>query len=179
MDVIQSLIERNGSFAKTGFNAALKIMPTKKTMILGCVDPRVDPVEIFNLTQGEAAVIRNVGGRIDALAIQTLELLQSVVEARGGVFGPGWNLIVLHHTDCGIVNCLSRSPDRLAKQMGVATAALDSLAISNPHDAVALDVAALKASPDLPGALVVTGMVYDVATGVVQTVVPPAPVRAS
>ncbi|WP_425343349.1 carbonic anhydrase [Pseudofrankia saprophytica] len=33
-------------------------------MVVGCVDPRVDPTHVLGLEQGEAAVIRNVGGRI-------------------------------------------------------------------------------------------------------------------
>jgi carbonic anhydrase len=35
-------------------------MPSLKTMIIGCVDPRVDPFDIFGLAPGEAAVIRNL-----------------------------------------------------------------------------------------------------------------------
>ena len=31
-----------------------------KPLIIGCVDPRVDPADIFGLKAGEAAVIRNV-----------------------------------------------------------------------------------------------------------------------
>jgi carbonic anhydrase len=51
------------------------------------------------------------------------------------------------------------------------------LAISDPHASVAVDVAALKANPLLPGAFLVTGLVYDVTTGRVETVVAPALLR--
>ena len=37
---------------------------------------------------------------------------------------------------------------------------------------VALDVAAMKANPNLPGNLAVSGLVYDVATGRSEVVVP-------
>jgi carbonic anhydrase len=50
----------------------------------------------------------------------------------------------------------------LAKYFGVAPADLDALAIADPHKAVAIDVAALKANPLLPGEFLVTGLVYDV-----------------
>jgi carbonic anhydrase len=36
----------------------------------------------------------------------------------------------------------------------------------------------LKANPNLPGDIVVSGLVYDVATGLVETVVAPASLRA-
>jgi len=41
-------------------------------MIIGCVDARVDSVDIFGLALGEAAVIRNVGGRITPATFQTM-----------------------------------------------------------------------------------------------------------
>ena len=65
----------------------------------------------------------------------------------------------------------------LARHMGVNKVDLDTLAIDDPYEAVALDVAALKANPNLPGDLLLTGIVYDVATGLVRTAVPSAPVR--
>jgi carbonic anhydrase len=54
---------------------------------------------------------------------------------------------------------------------------LDDLAIADPHKAVAVDVAALKANPMLPGGFLVSGLVYDVATGRIELVVPPALLR--
>ena len=176
MSVIDTLTQRNEAFASSRFSADLKIIPSLKTMIIGCVDPRVDPVDIFGLAPGEAAVIRNVGGRITPATLQTMAMLRIVAKTSGGEIGPGWNLIVLHHTDCGI-NCLVQSPDLLAKYFGVAPAELDALAITDPHKSVVVDVAALKANPLLPGEFLVTGLVYDVATGRIEILVPPALLR--
>ena len=131
MTVIETLTQRNEAFASSRFSADLKIMPSMKTMIIGCVDPRVDPVDIFGLAPGEAAVIRNVGGRITPATLQTMAMLRIVAKASGGDIGPGWNLIVLHHNDCGIT-CLAHSPELLAKYFGVAPADLDALAIADP-----------------------------------------------
>jgi carbonic anhydrase len=147
-----------------------------KMMIIGCVDPRVDPVDIFGLAPGEAAVIRNVGGRITPATLQTMAMLRIVAKAGGGEIGQGWNLIVLHHNDCGIIR-LANSPELLGKYFGVAPENLDALAINDPYKAVAVDVAALKANPMLPGEFLVTGLVYDVTTGLTDIVVPPALLR--
>jgi carbonic anhydrase len=176
MSIIETLTQRNEAFASSRFSADLKIMPSMKTMIIGCVDPRVDPVDIFGLAPGEAAVIRNVGGRITPATLQTMAMLRIVAKASGGDIGPGWNLIVLHHNDCGIT-CLAHSPELLAKYSGVAPADLDALAIADPHKAVAVDVAALKANPLLPGGFLVTGLVYDVTTGRIEIVVPTSLLR--
>ena len=109
MTVIDTLIQRNEAFAGSRFSADLKIMPSMKTMIIGCVDPRVDPFDIFGLVPGEAVVIRNVGGRITPATLQTMAMLRIVAQASGGEIGQGWNLTVLHHNDCGITR-LAQSP---------------------------------------------------------------------
>ena len=176
MNVIETLTQRNAAFAASRFSPDLKIMPSLKTMIIGCVDPRVDPAEIFGLEPGEAAVLRNVGGRIFPSTIQTMGMLRTVAKASGGEIGTGWNLVVLHHTDCGI-NCLAHSPELLAKHFGVAPENLAALAVTDPYKSVAVDVAALKANAQLPGGFLVTGLVYDVTTGRVETVVPSALLR--
>ena len=175
--VIDTLAQRNEAFANSRFSAHLKILPSMKTMIIGCVDPRVDPVDIFGLAPGEAAVIRNVGGRITPATLQTMAMLRIVTKASGGdESGQGWNLIVLHHTDCGI-NCLAHHPELLAKHFGVAPPDLDALAITDPYKAVLVDVAALKANPLLPARFLVTGLVYDVTTGRIEIVVAPSLLR--
>jgi carbonic anhydrase len=176
MTVIDTLAQRNAAFASSQFSADLKIIPSMKTMIIGCADPRVDPADIFGLAPGEAVVLRNIGGRITPATLQTMALLRIVAKASGGDIGLGWNLIVLHHTDCGITR-LVHSPELLAKHLGVTPADLGGLAITDPQKAVAIDVAALKRNPLLPGGFLVTGLVYDVTTGRIEIVVPPVLLR--
>ena len=62
MDFNDVMLERNARFAETEFAPELKMLPSTGTVVIGCVDPRVDPVNVLGLKQGEAAVIRNVGG---------------------------------------------------------------------------------------------------------------------
>ncbi len=119
--------------------------------------------------------IRNVGGRIFPSTLQTMAMLRAVAKANGGDLGTGWNFIVLHHTDCGI-NCVAHSPE-LAKHFNVEPAGLEAMAVTDPYKSVAVDVAALKANPNLPSGILVTGIVYDVATGKIEIVVPPALLR--
>lgn len=177
MDFLQTLVQRNAAFADSDFSADLKIIPSRKTMIIGCVDPRVDPMDVLQLKPGEAAVIRNVGGRVNPALLETMAILRTVSRVGGSEVGEGWNLILLHHTDCGITGCLHHAPELLAKHMGVAPQELAALEIDDPYKAVAVDVAALKANPNLPGGFTVTGLVYDVATGRIDTVVPAGPLR--
>jgi carbonic anhydrase len=179
MDFLETLASRNAEFAQSGFSADLKMMPSRKTMIIGCVDPRVDPMDVLKLAPGETAVIRNVGGRVNPALLETMALLGAVSRAAGQPVGDGWNLVLLHHTDCGINGCYHHAPKLLSKYMGVADDKLDDLAITDPYKAVAIDVEALRANPNLPGGFTVTGLVYDVKTGRIETVVPPVALRSA
>jgi carbonic anhydrase len=174
MAAVETLIQRNASFAAERFPGDLPVIPLMKTLVITCADPRVDPAHILGLELGDAGVIRNVGGRITPATVQALAMLAAVA-AREGASG-GWELVVLQHTDCGITR-LTDYADVLADYFGVAEAELPAKAVTDPRQAVAADLAALKANPLLPAALVVSGLVYDVASGRLETVVEPAPLR--
>ena len=151
-------------------------MPILRAMIIGCVDPRVDPAHLLGLKLGEAVVIRNVGGRITPAMLQTIGMLNKVAQGEGGTPAGEFHLIVLQHTQCGIAH-LEGNPDMLASYFGTSREGLLAKAVDSPHAAVAVDVAGLKANPALPGNWLVSGLVYDVTTGLVEVVVPPAPLR--
>jgi carbonic anhydrase len=178
MDFIELITERNEEFLRAGRTNTLKIIPTTKTILIGCLDPRVDPMDVLGLEPGEAAIIRNIGGRITRSLKETLALLPTVSRAAGQEMGEGWNLVILHHTECGIIGCYKHAPDLLAVHLGVGREALDSMSITDPRKAVAMDVAAYKADLDIPSGFLISGLVYDIATGKVEVVVPPSLLRA-
>ncbi len=97
-------------------------------------------------------------------------------EAPGG--GGEFHLIVLQHTDCGITR-LAGDPDKLAHYFQIQEGEVKTKAVMDPRAAVAIDVAELRAIPALPAAWLISGLVYDVATGRVEIVVPPAPIRTA
>ena len=176
MTPFDTLIERNQDFASHPFPKDLPLVPTLRAMIIGCVDPRVDPALLLGLKLGEAVVIRNIGGRITPATLQTVGMLNRIAQVGGGNPAGEFHLIVLQHTQCGITR-LDQHPDMLASYFGTGKEGLKAKAVTDPHAAVAVDVAALKANPALPGNWLVSGLVYDVTTGLVDVVVPPAPLR--
>jgi carbonic anhydrase len=176
MSIVETLTKRNEAFVAHRFRAGLPLMPTLGTIIVGCVDPRVDPAHVLGLEPGEAVVIRNVGGRITPATLQTISLLGLIPRVDGAGPEGGLNLVVLHHTDCGISR-LARFRDQLAGYFGVPTDDLDAKAVADPMAAVEVDVGLLKTVASLPRNLIVSGFVYDVATGHLDPVVPPAPLR--
>lgn len=185
MHTLESMLERNREFASRE-SAAGSLMPSLppalpkvKAVIIGCADMRVDPAHVLGLRSGEAVVMRNIGGRITPGLLEQMGLLGRIAEVAREIPGGGgeFHLIVLHHTDCGITR-LAGDPAMLTPYFGTTEQELGAKAVTDPRKAVAVDVAALRAVPALPGTWLVSGLVYDVATGLVEVVVPPAPLRA-
>ena len=103
MDALDTLTRGNADFATHRFASGLRIIPSLKLFVIGCVDPRVDPAQVLGIDLGLAAVIRNIGGRVTAGVLKELALLRKLTQAAGGDFDQGWNFVVLQHTDCGIL----------------------------------------------------------------------------
>ena len=70
-------------------------------------------------------------------------------------------------------------PAMLAHYFQIQEGELRKKAVTDPRAAVTADVALLQAIPALPGTWLISGLVYDVATGLVEIVVPPALIRAA
>ena len=185
MNNLDSLLERNKSFAAQQSAAGTlmpslpKALPNVKAIIIGCADMRADPAHVLGIKPGEAVVIRNIGGRVTPGLLEQLGLLGRIGEATGQTPGGGgeFHLIVLQHTDCGMTR-LAADPALLAHYFQISEGELKTKAAGDPRAAVAVDVAALRAIPALPGSWLVSGLVYNVATGLAEVVVPPAPIRA-
>ena len=167
MDTITTLTKRNEAFAAQGFDPSLRMLPTAKTIVIGCVDPRVDPTQVLGLEPGETAVLRNVGGRITPTVLDELAMLRTVTQAAGGDVAAGWTIVVLQHTDCGITRL---NGPVVAAYLGVEEDRIGHEAVDEPQTAVVLDVDKLRADARVADAVLVTGLVYDVTTGLVAGV---------
>ena len=176
-DLVSTLIERNARYAARAHPAQASMMPSLKTIVISCADPRADPAHVLGLASGEALVIRNIGGRMTPSTLQTMATLRAIAQAEGGPPGPGWNVVLLQHTDCGITR-LAGQPELLAGLFGIDPSEVPAKTVGDPRAAVVGDVADLRANPLLPGEFIVSGLVLDVTTGVVDRVVAPAPLRA-
>ena len=186
MGSLDRMLERNKSFAAQqsaagGLMPSLpRALPHVKAVIIGCADMRVDPVHVLGLEPGEAVVMRNIGGRVTPGLLEQMGLLGRIGEVAGERPGGGgeFHLVVLQHTDCGITR-LTGDPALLTHYFQVQNEDLKAKAVADPYVAVAADVALLRTIPALPGGWLVSGLVYDVATGIVEIIVPPAPIRSA
>src|ERR1700712_3031450 len=140
MTTTDDLTMRNADFVADGFERGLTINPGGNMMVIGCVDPRDDPGHVLGLDNGEAAIIRNVGGRITPATLRTMAMLGKVGAANASTHRPGdWNLVILHHTDCGMTD-LAPFPDLLAEYFEIAVHELASKSVSDPVGSVRVDV---------------------------------------
>jgi carbonic anhydrase len=123
--------------------------------------------------------MRNIGGRVTPGLLEEFGLLGRIGEVAGTIPGGGgeFHLIVLHHTDCGMTR-LAADTAMLAHYFQIQEGELKTKVVTDPRAAVAVDIAALRAIP-LPDQWLLSGLVYDVVTGLVEVVVPPAQIRAA
>jgi carbonic anhydrase len=183
MSHLDAMLVRNKDFAARHSGPMPSLpdaTPHLKAIIIGCADMRVDPVYVLGIKPGEALVLRNIGGRVTPVLVEELALLGRIgqVMQKAPAGGGEFHLIVLQHTDCGITR-LAGDPAKMAHYFQIDEKDVKAKSILEPRAAVALDVAALRAIPALPANWLLSGLVYDVSTGLAEVVIPPAPLHAS
>jgi len=186
MNYFDYMLQRNKDFAAQQSAAGTlmpslpRALPNVRAVIIGCADMRVDPAHVFGIKPGEAVVMRNIGGRITPGLLEQLGLLGRIGEVAREIPGGGgeFHIVVLQHTDCGMTR-LAGDSAMLTHYFQIQQTELNTKAVTDPRAAVAVDVASLRAIPALPGKWLVSGLVYDVSTGLVEIVVPPAPIHTA
>ncbi len=169
---IETALERNRAFAAAGGHQGAVVFPKLRLFVLTCLDPRVDPAHFLGLGLSDAAVVRNVGGRVTPEVINDVAFIGQLVE---GVLpdGPLFEVVVIHHTQCGagaLADDNFRHP--YAERIGADESALRERAVLDPAATVAQDVERLRSASAISPRVTVSGHVYDVVTGLVETVLP-------
>ena len=173
---IETLKLRNAEFASTYTND-LTIMPKFSTIVLSCIDARVDPAQILGIDAGDALVMRTGGGRVSDDLILELAILSGMVRRMRGDAFKGFSLAVIHHTDCGFERLANPEiAAGLSNGLGIEPAKLEALAIREHSQSLAADVDKLKNSPNTPKDLKVGGYLFDVSTGLIDEVIPMQPI---
>ena len=73
MSVLPEVLTANAAYAADfGDKATLALPPARQFAILTCMDARLDPAKYAGLSEGDAHVIRNAGGRASDDAIRSL-----------------------------------------------------------------------------------------------------------
>ena len=167
----RSALERNRAFAAAGGHEGAVVFPQLRLFVITCLDPRVDPAHFLGLGLSDAIVARNVGGRVTPEVINDVAFIGQLAES----FLPGgplFEVAVIHHTQCG-AGAFADDAFRhaYAERIGVEEPTLRDHAILDPAATVTHDVQRLLEAPAISPRVAVSGHVYDVVTGLVETVV--------
>ena len=175
---LTTLQDRNRSFAEQFKAGDLTMRPRMSTILLTCVDSRVDPAHLLGLGLGDAVVMRNAGGRVTPAVMEDLAVLGVLAANMPGADAMQPELVVIHHTDCGMSRlAIPAIQEQVAKRLGLSVDEVAAMAITDPASSVQDDVERLRHTPGTPDQLIVSGFVYDVSNGTINQVVPPAPLR--
>lgn len=169
---IDSALERNRAFAAAGGHQGAVVFPNLRLFVITCLDPRVDPAHVLGLGLSDAMVVRNVGGRVTPEVINDVAFIAQLIE---NIIpdGPLFEVAVIHHSQCG-TGALADDTfrHRYAERIGADQSTLREHAVLDPAETVTRDVERLRSAPALSPRLTVSGHVYDVVTGLVETVIP-------
>jgi carbonic anhydrase len=164
-------LERNRAFAADGGHEGAVVFPRLGLFVVTCLDPRVDPAHFLGLSLGDAMVVRNVGGRVTPEVINDVAFIGQIAE-NVVPDGPLFEVAVIHHTQCGtgaLADATFRR--RYAERIGADEEALRGHAILDPAATVTHDVELLRSAGAIPQRVAVSGHVYDVVSGLTETVV--------
>jgi carbonic anhydrase len=175
--VKDEIIQANAAYAASfGEKAQLALPPARGFLILTCMDARLDPAKFAGLSEGDAHVVRNAGGRASEDAIRSLVISHKLLGTKE------W--FVIHHTDCGMEYF---KDDELAELLAgsLETAELTQagfrnfgagggssegryvrwLSIRDQAESVVEDVRRIRTHPLVNPAIPIYGYIYDVKTG--------------
>lgn len=182
MSVLNEVLAANSAYAADfGAKSELALPPARGFAILTCMDARLDPAKYAGLSEGDAHVIRNAGGRASDDAIRSLVISYKLLGTKE------W--FVIHHSNCGM-EFFNDEVMRGLLASSLETAALgaegfydvgsgpgsaeaqyiDWLTISDQAQSVTEDVSRIKNHPLVPAGIPVYGYIYDVTTGLLVEV---------
>ena len=169
---IDTALGRNRAFAAAGGHEGAVVFPSLQLFVITCLDPRTDPAHFLGLGLSDAMVVRNVGGRVTPEVINDVAFIGQLAETLLPD-GPLFEVAVIHHTQCG-TGALADDTfrGRYAERIGVDESSLRDHAVLDPAATVTRDVGLLRSARSISPRVTVSGHVYDVVTGLVQTVVP-------
>jgi carbonic anhydrase len=176
MTVLPDVLSANGRYAATFDKGDLALPPARRFAILTCMDARLDPAKYAGLSEGDAHVIRNAGGRASDDAIRSLVISYKLLGTRE------W--FVVHHSNCGMEFFTDEvMRDLLANSLETAALGTDGfydvgqgpgspegryidwLTIKDNAESVVDDVRRIRNHPLVPPGIPIYGFIYDVSTG--------------
>ena len=158
MSEVQEFQKANAAYASSFNKGNLPMPPGRHVAVLTCMDARLDPARFLGLEEGDAHVIRNAGGRASDDAIRSLAISEQLLGTN--------EVVVIHHTDCGMLTFSNADlRQKLKQELNADAEHVDFLPFKDLEQSVRDDVATIKNSPFIPKNIEVSGFIYDVRSG--------------
>jgi carbonic anhydrase len=159
---LPTLLAANSRYQRDEFHTAPRTpQPFRQLVIVTCMDARLDLFRLLGLVVGDAHVLRNAGGRATPDVVRSLVVSTHLLGTR--------EIGLIHHTNCGLEGI---TDDDVRTRTGVD--GMEFLAFDDVDESARDDVEAIRRCGHLPDGVVVWGAVYDVDTGGLRLVAPPA-----
>jgi carbonic anhydrase len=133
VSVTDELLANNEAYVASFDKGDLPLPPAKKLAIVACMDARIKVYDILGLDVGDAHVIRNAGGVVTDDEIRSLAISQRLLGTE--------EIILIHHTDCGMLQGADPEGDRDQAGVGgrvVRRPRRGRPAVDRPHQGVAV-----------------------------------------
>ena len=157
MSQTDELLRNAENYAKNFDKGDLPMPPGRKVAIVACMDARLSPFALLGLEVGDAHVIRNAGGVITDDEIRSLAISQRLLGTE--------EIILLHHTDCGMLTFTDDEFRRSIEEETGIKPAWPAESFSDLDQDLRQSLARINASPFIPNKDSVRGFVYEVETG--------------
>ena len=156
---VEELIQRyeagGGHLAKANAEG-LAVPPALHTVVLTCMDSRLDVFALFGLKMGEVHVLRNAGGVVTEDVIRSLTISQRKLQTR--------DILLMQHTGCGLGTFTDDDfSEQLAEEVGMRPP-WRTHAFHDPLVSVRRDMNQLRNDPFLLRGTRVRGFVVDIVT---------------
>lgn len=157
MGVIDNLVANNEEFARAFTESGLDVRPSRKIVVVACMDSRLDLFQLLGLKNGEAHMLRNAGGVITDDMIRSIAISQRKLGTEA--------VMLIHHTKCGGQTI---TDDGFRAELQEATGVAPAFAIESFTDTeadVRQSIHRVRRSPFVLHTDQVRGFIYDVDTG--------------
>jgi carbonic anhydrase len=174
--ILTEVLKANEGYVASFTKGDLALPPARGFAILTCMDARLDPAKYAGLSEGDAHVTRNAGGRASDDAIRSLVISHKLLGTQ--------EFFVIHHTDCGMQlfnndimgDLLNSSLDTASidasgwHDNGQYPGSTDGkyinwLTFKNNEQSVLEDVQRIRNHTLVPNYIPIYGFIYDVKTG--------------
>ncbi len=134
--------------------AGAAAVPTLRTVVLACMDARIDVSPLFGLEPGEVHVLRNAGGVVTDDVVRSVVISQRKLGTR--------DVLVVQHSGCGLATFTDEEfSEELALEAGMRPP-WRTHAFADPAVNVRRGLARLRHDPFLLPETVVRGFVLDI-----------------